>query len=283
MEISSSQLPARYRLARQLGKHLNVRGSERILRLLAPQTTAPPVEGCVTSWDGTVVQVDTRSYLEWLVLLRGGYEIWLQKLMHELTAPGDVVVDVGANVGLHTCSLARHVGARGRVLAIEALDELADRLEQNAALNGLANVSVVRIAASDRVGSASIFLPAGAGSNRGMASFHADNGDGGRSIATDTVDHLAADLRPVRLIKIDVEGHEFAVLRGCQEILIQDRPYVLFEFSSESYRSAGVSFGEVAALLSDAGYSLEDGLRRTPLRTGSEPITQTMVLATPRR
>ncbi len=295
MAPSRNPLPAtpaagwRARLARAVGQRARVRGSERLLRgIYSPATgRTAPFSGVVQAWDGTLVHVDTSSYIEWMTFVRGGYERDLQALMHRLVRPGDTVVDVGANVGMHTCSLARRVGPTGTVVAIEPLTELADRLEANVALNGVGNVKVMRVAASTAKGTAEIFPPGAGSANQGQATLHARPGldAAPRTILTDTVDNIAAELglTQVRLIKIDVEGHEFSALRGAETTLRAQRPRIVFEYDATTYGAAGVEWREVAAFLDGCGYRLGQ-VRGTHVKTlRGEPDRSCMVLAAPRR
>jgi FkbM family methyltransferase len=262
---------------------VTIRGSERLLRLIAPATIEPPWVGTCESWDGTVVNIDSRSYLEWLVLLRGGYESDLQRLMHEVIGPDDVVVDVGANVGLHSCSVGRRVGQAGAVVAVEPVEELARRLESNSSLNGLTNVTIVQVAASDAPGVARISVPSADVSNRGIASLHV-MGDHGveREVPLEPLDQVLDDVvpgRPVRLVKIDVEGHEFAVMRGLRRRLVDDRPVIVFEFTPASYTAANVRWNDVANFLTSLDYELFDTRDRTRAVGQRRPARQTMILA----
>ena len=277
-------VPARARLARAAGRRLRVRGAERVVRAVFPPQ--PGFAGVVTAVDGTRYHVDTASYLEWYVFVHGGYESRLRQLMTERVRPGDHVLDCGANVGLHTCALARRVGPLGRVVAVEPVDELAERLERNAELNGLANVEVVRAGVSSEAGRARMFVPPPGATNQGEASLH-DRGNGGieRDIAVTTVDTLVDERRldRLRLVKVDVEGHEVAVLRGARTTLRGLRPVVVFEYDPEAWRAAGARWDAAAAALREHRYRADALTERQPRAPVPQagPAAQCMVVATP--
>lgn len=285
----SPTVPWRPKLAQIVGHHLRLRGSERLLRHIYSPGVArsQPIEAQSVAWDGTVLHVDTSSYIEWMTFVRGGYERDLQALMHRLVRPGDTVIDVGANVGIHTCSIARRVGPAGAVVAIEPLIELADRLEENVALNGLGNVKVMRVAASMAPGTAEIFPPRAGAANQGQATLHARPGLDAtpRTIVTDTVDNVAAELglTGIRLVKVDVEGHELSALRGAEATLRAQRPRVVFEYDATTYSAAGVAWHEVAGFLESCGYQLGEVRGRHVRVLRGEPGRSCMVLAIPRR
>lgn len=280
----------RAQLARAVGRRVRVRGADRIARLLLdPQRGGSHLETVTTAWDGTRYAVDTRSFIEWQLFVHGAYERGIQRAMLERVGRGDVVVDCGANVGVHTCALARAVGPEGSVLAIEPIAEVAARLRQNCDLNGLANVEIVVAAVSDAPGRREIFAPPGVSANQGQASFHRRESvvAVARPVEVETVDRLVATRggRAPRLIKVDVEGDELAVLRGAGGTLRDARPIVVFEYDEATFRAGGVAWGAVESYLArELDYELEelddDG---RPHRIERRPQSAScLVLGTPR-
>jgi FkbM family methyltransferase len=71
--------------------------------------------------------------------------------------PGDVIVDVGANIGIFTVMASKLVGSRGRIVAIEPNSESAKRLERNIALNRLNNVTVYHAAVTGAPGNVKLY------------------------------------------------------------------------------------------------------------------------------
>src|SRR6185295_17083394 len=72
------------------------------------------------------------------------------RLLGRLCAPGDIVAEIGANIGAHTVALARTVGVHGEVLAVEPQPEIYRTLCANAMLNGLANVTALACGCGER-------------------------------------------------------------------------------------------------------------------------------------
>ena len=242
-------------LAPLLGQHLPLRGPARMLFSSYARTRYQPEESVtrVTPAAGDVFEADLSSTLEWQLWAFGGFEKHFAELFGYLVRPGERCVDVGANVGVHTVRLARLVGAEGEVIAIEPDPDVVRRTNRNIALNGVANVRVISAAASERAGETQLFRPSPWDTNRARASLlhHPYLTGITRTVPVVTVDDVCAG-QPVSLIKIDVEGHEAAVVRGAVGAIAQYAPSVVFEYDPELLEDAAAqtAFGA----LEDSGY-----------------------------
>ncbi len=141
--------------------------------------------------------------------------------------PGDVLIEVGANIGAHTIALAQKAGPAGRVLAFEPQRIVFQTLCANLALNSISNTFCFQSAASDREGQLSVppvdySRPANFG---GLALTGAGQGE---PVAARPLDSIGT-LPRLRLIKIDVEGMEAAVIRGARNMILQHRPALYVE------------------------------------------------------
>ena len=167
---------------------------------------------------------------------------------------GDLFVDVGANIGAYSVFAA----ARGaRVIAFEPQPEPAERLQESLALNpGAGELALHRIGLSDRPGQMEMYA-FGDGSASGNTSFHRfPEGAASGVVAVETLDNiLASEEQSIRAIKIDVEGHEVAVLNGALTTLERLTPdYLIVEVADEHLTRAGTSAKELLKLLSARGY-----------------------------
>jgi FkbM family methyltransferase len=140
--------------------------------------------------------------------------------------PGDVVVDVGANVGTHTVAFARKIGPGGRVHAFEPQRVVFQTLCANVALGSLTNVHTHHAAAGRAPGT--ILVPA---ANQQIA----QNFGGvalagvtaGEPVPVMTLDQLG--LERCKILKIDVEGMELDVLEGARALVERCQPIVYVE------------------------------------------------------
>jgi FkbM family methyltransferase len=201
----------------------------------------------LTTDSGDLFDADLSSFLEWQLWAFGGYEKHFAELFGLLVGPGDRCVDVGANVGVHSVRLAKLVGAAGEVIAVEPDAGVAERTRGNIALNDLANVRVVNAAASDQAGHMRLYRPDPSHTNRATASLlrHPYLTGDAATVPVLTIDEICDG--PVALIKIDVEGHEAAVLRGAAAVIARHAPSVVFEYAPELLdEAAQAPFGWLA-------------------------------------
>jgi FkbM family methyltransferase len=163
--------------------------------------------------------------------------------------PGDVALDIGANIGTHTLAMARLVGPQGFVFAFEPQRLVFQTLCANMALNALTNVHCVNAAVGEKPGWLHISDPdPGVAENFGGVQLTLMSGSAQAApVAQVTLDEFVA-VTQVKLIKVDVEGMEAAVLRGGVATLSRFRP-ILYVENAIADKSA-----DLLTLLRDLGY-----------------------------
>jgi FkbM family methyltransferase len=185
---------------------------------------------------------------------------------------GDLVVDIGANIGILTDLLARWVGPTGRVIAIEPepvnIAALQRRMKRR---HPAAIVEIVSAAAGEYNGRARLRItPQHPGDHHLLAT---DNSASSDTIEVDsvTLDGLLAARkeRCPTLLKIDVQGAELSVLRGAQQTLTRCRPVVLVEIDRNALARAGSDELQVSRFLDALGYAPHDLRTGQRLRHGS--------------
>jgi FkbM family methyltransferase len=143
--------------------------------------------------------------------------------------PGMRAMDVGANVGVYTVAMAKAVGSSGHVWAFEPTPATAECLKQSLDANQFDNVTLVRAAVSEIAGTTDFSLGTHAEENA-----VAKTGGAGQEVLrveAVTLDQMAADrgCANIDLVKLDVEGHEFEVIRGATAFLRTNSPLLMFE------------------------------------------------------
>ena len=156
--------------------------------------------------------------------------------LRSLVAPGSTVVDVGANIGFFSLRFAGWVGPAGRVIAIEPESRNIASLRLHLKRAGLAGVvECVHAAAADRPGQLLLAVTPGHPGDHHLAAE-------GEPVEAVTVDELVAgDVRPVTLVKIDVQGAEMMVLAGARAVIERDRPAIYVEIDGTALGRFGSS------------------------------------------
>jgi len=141
----------------------------------------------------------------------------VQCTVEAVLKPGDVFVDVGANVGFYTV-LAALRGAR--VVTVEAVPHTVAVLRANIKLNGLDDrIKVVDRCASDRKYKAKFYIPKSG--HYGVATINSSRFDSAHVVEVECIplDEVLKDVERIRIVKMNVEGSELAVLKGLKETL----------------------------------------------------------------
>jgi len=129
--------------------------------------------------------------------------------------PGDIFIDVGANIGYYSILASKLVGIDGRVFAVEPIPSTAGVLRFNLKINSLRNVVVVEKAGYFTQGRLKMSIPF---KEFGLASIFRK---GGVEVYVEAVplDDLFHDIPYVKLLKLDVESSEYEVLKGLNKTL----------------------------------------------------------------
>jgi len=181
-------------------------------------------------------------------------------MVRELVRPEMTVWDIGANVGLFSFAAAA-LGAR--VWAVEADIWLANLMHRSALLNRLP-VIVLPAAMSDSLGVSKLYL-----SSRGKASNSLIGTGPAQTVVSVTLDWMLDHFPSPQVLKIDVEGMEYAVLKGGQKVL-QSRP-VIFSEVTQDHDLLGELLRRAGYEIYAAGQSNRQPLRRPSRDTLAVP------------
>ncbi|HKR88857.1 MAG TPA: FkbM family methyltransferase [Phenylobacterium sp.] len=196
---------------------------------------------------GPMLAVRTDRYLTGSLELYGEYNPEEGRLLRQIIRPGMTVVEIGANMGLHSVDLARAC-APGPFYAFEPQPRIFQVLCANLALHDIANAFA---------------YPEGCGEVEGEAvvpliDYGREGNFGGVPLMTDGAQGIKVRVRPLDalqlpscgLVKIDVEGFEPQVLRGARETITRCRPILYVENDRAAQQQ------EVISLVAEMGYRL---------------------------
>ena len=174
----------------------------------------------------------------------------------EFVRPGQVVWDVGANVGLFAFASAHIAGSKGQVYAFEADAWLVQLLRRSAAIQppGSAPVRVVPGAVANSCDVRTFNIARRSRASNALAEFgHGQTGgiEEQHTVIAVSLDWLSDRLPGPDVLKIDVEGAELEVLTGAKRILQTKRPIILCEVCEKAS-------AQVSELLKSCGYTLYD-------------------------
>jgi FkbM family methyltransferase len=194
------------------------------------------------------------SPAENLGYLLGTAEPHLQRIIRKYVSPGQIVYDIGANIGYVTLSLAKLVGPHGRVFAFEPVPKNIESLRRTLEANRLTTVKLLEAAASNTSGDAIIRMTENL-STPSLVWHRKNPASKELIIKTVVIDHLveAGESPRPSFVKIDVEGAEGLVLRGMRNTILAANP-VLFIECSEIGRQISCD------LLRESGYRCQSAI-----------------------
>ena len=205
-----------------------------VVRRVFKKGPCTQVERSGVQWD-----LDLREGIDFSIWLLGSFEPETVRCYQKIVKTGDVVLDIGANIGAHALPLAQAVGTAGKVYAFEPTDFAFTKLIRNCALNpDLANrircmqcmLVDQEIAGNPTPGLYSSWpLKEGAG----LHELHQ-----GRLMTTTaaearTLDSVISALKVDRVdcIKLDIDGFECGMMRGANDVLTRWQPTIIMELA----------------------------------------------------
>ncbi len=194
--------------------------------------------------DGNILQVDKKDRVISQELIQTGkWEDFETKIFKNNINTGDVVLDIGAHIGYYTVIAAKIVGKEGRVYAFEPDPKNFSILQNNIALNGYKNVTLINKAVSDTEGLSNLFLNTkNTGDHR---IYKSEKYNKGVKIETITLDNFFKSNTHIDLIKIDIQGAEVRALKGGQKIIKENENLkIITEFWPKGLKLCGNSAEE---------------------------------------
>jgi FkbM family methyltransferase len=201
--------------------------------------------------NGIWYELDISDYMEWLVYY--GILAEPRDSLYALLNKGDVVLDVGANIGEVCFNMAKVVGSSGAIHSFEPEPFIFSKLLENYNLNSFDNIHLNNIALGEIESEA--MLAAQVDDNRGGTRIQSGMAKGVK-VKVLTIDKYVSDieLHKLNLIKIDVEGFELKVLKGAEGTLRRFKPMLFIELNDDNLHHQNDSASALISYLYQVGY-----------------------------
>jgi FkbM family methyltransferase len=241
-------------------RNWNLPGKERLSHLFSPSAQLKQNIKDGIAWlttEDIAIYTTADNYIEWTIMSTGTYEDEISKLIRISLRPGNNSLDIGGNIGLQSIRMSQSVGKAGKVYAFEPLEYLQQKFIKNMALNKADNVTLLPFALSDVESEAEFNINKNAW-NQGTFSLSASQGTDKQTVLVKVADDLpeVKALSSLALIKIDVEGYEYQVLRGLTSTLKQHRPRIIFEYDANYWATTNQHIVDCYHFLQSLGYTM---------------------------
>ncbi|HLG33692.1 MAG TPA: FkbM family methyltransferase [Bacteroidia bacterium] len=208
--------------------------------------------------NGIKFEVDLHDYYGHLMYF--GFNDPSQSALLALCKPGDVIIDIGTNIGFSLLSMAKISGTVGFVLGFEPDPVNFRQLEKNIALNNFTNIKVTQTGLGDEPGKFKLenIVEFNSGGKRIVAAGNAALSDYAE-VEINTLDNFLESnvpLSKIDLIKIDVEGFEFNVLKGATNAIRNYSPVLFIELDDNNLRQQSSGAKELIHFLAENGYAI---------------------------
>ncbi len=158
--------------------------------------------------------------------LDAGREFEATKIIKEVLKPGDIIFELGANIGYYSLLESKLIKETGKIFAIEPELENFNLLKRNIDLNNIKNVEVFNIAISNENGNSKFYVTKDSNLH---SMYKPRSGDYKEVIIeTRTVDKFLENKGKINFLRMDIEGYEYQALKGMQETLKNNKDLSLF-------------------------------------------------------
>lgn len=203
---------------------------------------------------GLLMELGIIDVVQRTLLTEGKWDVDVEKLLRHYLKEGGVFLDIGANIGYFSLLASSLVGSSGKVIAIEPSLRALEIFTRNLRLNNYSNITLFSIGAGDISELKSLYLTTP--NNIGASTLRKiEHPVGKENIPVMRVGDLLEtyNISP-KVVKIDVEGAEFSVLKGMENILKEHHPVVICELVEEYLQGFGVCMKDVLEWMEALGY-----------------------------
>lgn len=204
--------------------------------------------------DDFLFWLNEKKYLDEKIISTGEFEPDSTQAVRTLVQPGDVVIDVGANIGYYTILLQHLTGSTGKVLAFEPTTHYRDILNLNILENGMDNCSVYPVGLSNKTVDTTIAIGECSATLQWVFDQAPAKTETISLMPLDDFVTLHPEITRIDFIKVDLDGHEPAFLDGAWQTIERFKPVMLLEVAHEQYLDMGVTAWDFYEILKARGF-----------------------------
>lgn len=185
----------------------------------------------------------------------GSYESDQELMIRKLLKPGNIFLDVGANIGWYSIRFAAQIKGL-KVYAFEPAKSTYSYLVRNVDMNSVTSVIAVNKALSDTQGTKKLFFSQEMAVNASLANVNPISSTVEEDCIVTTIDQFieAQKIKRVDFIKCDIEGAELFALKGAKETIANHRPIIFCEMLRKWSAVFGYHPNELILFLKGYGY-----------------------------
>jgi len=205
-----------------------------------------------TIFDSVQIEIDLSKPAERAIPFNA-YESLITKKIQEIIKENNVVIDIGAWIGYYTLLVAKKVGPKGKIIAIEPHYKNFQRIKKNVELNKFSNVSVLNLAVSNKTGNATLIEQ-----QDGSCKHKITYDDTGQT-KLETLDNIRvkSGLSKINLIIMDIEGYEFLALKGLVKSLSKKNiKNIICEIHPKQLAQNNITVAELISFIESCDYEL---------------------------
>ena len=226
---------------------------------------------------GVKMELNPNEYID-SSIYNGTFETDTIKAFEKLFKKDDVFFDIGANVGFYSLLAAKYLGAKGKIIAFEPTQYGYNKTLRNVSLNTFENIIVEKIALSDTNGEKEMFF---------NSSWPIDNKfdqkeKSNELLAFETLDSYVErnNIKKINLIKIDVDGFEYKIMKGAKQTLKNMAPVLVLEICGYTLKRNGDSVAELINFLKELGYRFFSEKQFKPFQNLQAEVIDNPILET---
>ncbi len=225
--------------------------------------------------------LDLNEGIDFAIYLTGRFEPETVTAMASLIKSGDVVLDIGANIGAHTLGMAHMVGKEGKVIAFEPTKYAFNKLVANTTLNpnlrSKITLNQIMLTSTENAPlKKELYSSWPLDPKKQMHQKHLGKMQMTSGATTQTLSSYINKnkIKNVTLVKIDVDGYEIDVLEGGRDFFINQQPIIIMELAPYTLEERGKSLCELLDIVKGMGYYMVDQKSKKPLAMIAEKLKQ---------